>query len=39
MEFEQVLEQCLDDLEGGASTVDECLRRHSEHAAQLQPVL
>ena len=39
MEFEQVLEQCLGELEGGASTVDECLRRHPEYAAQLQPVL
>ena len=39
MEFEQVLEQCLGELEGGASTVDECLRRHPEHAAQLTPVL
>jgi hypothetical protein len=38
-EFEQVLEQCLDALEGGASNVDECLARHPEHAAQLKPVL
>lgn len=38
-EFEQVLEQCLDDLEGGASNVDQCLARHPKHAAQLKPVL
>jgi hypothetical protein len=38
-EFEQVLEQCLDDLEQGASNVDQCLARHPRHAAQLRPVL
>jgi hypothetical protein len=38
-EFEQVLEQCLDDLEQGASNVDQCLARHPRHAAQLEPVL
>src|SRR5262245_35313147 len=38
-EFEQVLEQCLDDLEQGASNVGECLARHPQHAAQLKPIL
>jgi hypothetical protein len=35
IEFEQALEDCLLDLEEGASSVDECLARHPEHAAQL----
>ena len=38
-EFEQVLDECLDDLEQGASKVDECLARHPKHAAQLKPIL
>jgi hypothetical protein len=38
-EFEQVLEECLRDLEQGASTLDECLARHPGHAAQLGPIL
>ena len=38
-EFEQVLYECLGDLERGASSVDECLRRHPGHALQLEPVL
>src|SRR5574341_2580908 len=38
-EFEQVLEQCLGDLEGGATSVDQCLARHPEHAAHLKPIL
>ena len=37
--FEQVLDECLSDLEQGASNVDECLARHPKHAAQLKPVL
>lgn len=38
-EFENILEQCLLDLELGVSNVDECLSRHSGHAQQLKPVL
>ena len=38
-EFEKILEQCLLDLELGASNVDECLSRHPGHALQLRPVL
>lgn len=38
-EFERVLEDCLRNLERGASTVDQCLARHPEHAAQLRPLL
>ena len=38
-EFENILEQCLIDLEGGVSNVDECLGRHPGHALQLKPVL
>jgi hypothetical protein len=38
-EFERVLEDCLHDLERGASNVDECLERHPKHAVQLRPIL
>ncbi len=38
-EFETVLQECLHDLEQGASSVDECLIRHSEYARELAPVL
>ena len=38
-EFENILEQCLIDLEGGVSNVDECLNRYPGHALQLKPVL
>ena len=38
-EFENILEQCLLDLELGASSVEECLGRHPGHALQLEPVL
>ncbi|RPJ26381.1 MAG: hypothetical protein EHM33_11730 [Chloroflexi bacterium] len=38
-EFERILQECLQDLEQGASTVDECLSHHPEHASQLSPVL
>jgi hypothetical protein len=37
--FEDVLHQCLDELQDGVSTLDECLARHPEHAAQLEPLL
>jgi hypothetical protein len=38
-EFEHVLQECLRELEQGASSVEECLRRYPNHAAQLEPVL
>jgi hypothetical protein len=38
-DFDQILEQCLNDLASGASTLEECLARHPEHAAQLKPLL
>ena len=38
-EFEQVLQDCLFDLERGASSVDECLARYPKYARQLEPVL
>lgn len=38
-DFEQVLEQCLDALEQGASNVEGCLTRYPQHAAQLEPIL
>ena len=38
-EFERVLQECLRDLEEGASSVDECLSRHPKYAAQLRPIL
>jgi len=38
-DFEQVLEKCINELASGASTLDECLARHPEHAVQLRPLL
>ncbi len=38
-DFEIVLDECLSQIAGGASTADECLARHPEHAAQLGPLL
>jgi hypothetical protein len=38
-EFETVLQECLRDLEQGMANVEECLLRHSKHAAQLEPIL
>lgn len=38
-DFDLILETCLDDLASGASTLDECLIRHPEQAAQLEPLL
>jgi hypothetical protein len=38
-DFEQILEDCLDAIESGASTIDKCLVRYPEHAAQLKPLL
>jgi hypothetical protein len=38
-EFENVLEQCLGDLERGAANVDECLSRNPTYALQLEPIL
>jgi hypothetical protein len=38
-DFEQILEDCLDAIESGAATIDECLARYPEHAARLKPLL
>ncbi len=37
--IEHVLEQCLQDLLAGRTTVEECLARYPAQAAQLQPLL
>jgi len=38
-ELEGILDSCLNELKRGASSLDECLARHPEHAAQLKPLL
>ena len=38
-EFEEVLQECLLDLESGDSDVDECLSRYPGHAPALEPLL
>ena len=38
-DFEQALENCLRDLERGDASLEECLARYPEHAAQLQAIL
>lgn len=38
-DFDRALEDCLDRLSSGASTLDECLARYPAHAARLRPFL
>lgn len=38
-EFENILQECLHDLEQDASNVDECLQRYPQYAGQLEPIL
>jgi hypothetical protein len=38
-DLEIILDTCLSQIEEGEASVDECLARHPEHAAQLQPLL
>lgn len=38
-EFEKALQECLQDLERGVASVDECLRRYPGYAQQLEPIL
>jgi len=37
--FDRVLEDCLDSIASGASTLDECLAHYPEQAARLRPLL
>ncbi|MBI5839837.1 MAG: sigma-70 family RNA polymerase sigma factor [Chloroflexi bacterium] len=38
-DFQQILEECLIRLSNGTASVDECLARYPEYAAQLRPFL
>jgi hypothetical protein len=38
-DLEGILDACLSDILRGTSTLEECLARHPEHAAQLKPLL
>ena len=38
-DLETILDICLYQIEAGESSIDECLARYPEHAAQLQPLL
>lgn len=38
-DLETILDTCLNQIEEGEASVEECLARHPEHAAQLQPLL
>lgn len=38
-DLETILDACLNQIEEGGSSVDECLARYPEHAAQLEPLL
>jgi hypothetical protein len=38
-DLEIILDTCLSQIEEGEASLDECLARHPEHAAQLQPLL
>src|SRR5512134_1866666 len=38
-DLETILDACLNQIEDGKSSIDECLARYPEHAAQLTPLL
>ena len=38
-DFDRTLDECLTQITGGASSLDECLARHPEQASQLKPLL
>jgi hypothetical protein len=38
-DLETILDVCLNQIEDGESSIDECLARYPEHAARLQPLL
>ncbi len=38
-DFDRILDDCLKQITSGASSLDECLARHPEHAAHLEPLL
>lgn len=38
-EFEAILEECVDQIASGESSLEECLAQHPEYAAQLEPIL
>lgn len=38
-DLETILDTCLSQIEEGGSSIEECLARYPEHAAQLQPLL
>lgn len=37
--FDDLLAQCLNDIEAGKTTIDECLKRHPEQSQALRPLL
>jgi hypothetical protein len=38
-ELEEILENCLEEIEDGVTTPEECLIRYPEHAVELEPLL
>jgi hypothetical protein len=38
-DFERILDDCVERLTNGTSTLEECLSSHPQHAAQLRPLL
>ncbi|MEW5938263.1 MAG: hypothetical protein AB1750_01260 [Chloroflexota bacterium] len=38
-DFDRILDDCLARMSAGASTLEDCLTRHPDHAAQLRPLL
>ena|SRR5215208_7205919 len=38
-DLETILDVCLDQIEGGEASIDACLARYPEHAAELKPLL
>jgi hypothetical protein len=38
-DFDQILDECIDDMASGSATLEQCLVRHPEEADQLEPLL
>ena len=39
MSLANILDVCLEDIQSGAATIEDCLARYPEHAPELEPLL
>src|SRR5574340_615816 len=38
-DFDQILDECIEEMTSGSATLEQCLLRHPEEAGQLEPLL